>query len=59
MVKRYLKAINEGSVPNLMDTWAFIKEEKGRQVAYDLIEEYSEKAKSKIMARLPMKFNQL
>jgi hypothetical protein len=42
-----------------MDTWAFIKEEKGRQVAYELIEEYSEKAKSKIMARLPMKFNQL
>ena len=36
MVKRYLKAINEGKVPNINDTWTFIKEEKARQVSYEL-----------------------
>jgi len=25
MVKKYLSAINEGKVPNINDTWTFIK----------------------------------
>lgn len=37
MVKKYLAAINEGKVPNIGDTWTFIKEEKARQVSYELI----------------------
>jgi hypothetical protein len=41
MVKRYLSAINEGKVPNINDTWSFIKEEKARQVSYELTEIYS------------------
>lgn len=32
MCKRFLSAINTGAVPNLMDTWGYIREEKARQV---------------------------
>ena len=28
VVKKYLTAINNGAVPNIVDTWTFIKEEK-------------------------------
>lgn len=31
MCKRFLAAINGGAVPNLLDTWGYIKEEKARQ----------------------------
>jgi hypothetical protein len=32
MVKKYLTAINAGQVPNLSDTWTFIRTEKARFV---------------------------
>jgi hypothetical protein len=37
MVQRYLHAINEGKVPNIMDTWTFIKDEKARQISEEII----------------------
>lgn len=33
MIQKYLIAINEGKVPNITDTWTFIKEEKTRQIS--------------------------
>lgn len=59
MVKKYLHAINQGKVPNLTDTWTFIKEEKARQISSDLIEVYTEKIKTKVFPRFPLKFIQL
>lgn len=31
VVQKYLTAINSGAVPNMVDTWTFIKEEKCRE----------------------------
>ena len=31
VVKKYLSAINNGAVPNIIDTWTFIKDEKRRE----------------------------
>ena len=31
VVKKYLAAINNGAVPNIIDIWTFIKEEKRRE----------------------------
>jgi hypothetical protein len=31
VVQKYLYAINTGAVPNMVDTWTFIKEEKSRE----------------------------
>ena len=31
VVDRYVAAINDGAVPNMVDTWTFIKEEKCRK----------------------------
>lgn len=31
VVQKYLNAINTGAVPNMVDTWSFIKEEKCRE----------------------------
>lgn len=59
MVQKYLIAINEGKVPNITDTWTFIKEQKTRQISADLIESYTEKVKTRILPRLPIKFGQL
>jgi len=33
MIKKYLTAINAGQVPNLTDTWTFIRTEKARLIA--------------------------
>lgn len=33
MIKKYLEAINNGAVPDMMDTWGFIKQEKAHQAA--------------------------
>jgi len=33
MIKKYLTAINAGQVPNLTDTWTFIRIEKARLIA--------------------------
>jgi len=54
MVNRYLNAINCGEMPNLQDTWTFIREEKARQVFEYLREEYTEKLRNKLANRLPM-----
>lgn len=59
MVKKFIQAINQGKVPNITDTWTFIKEEKINQVSSELIEKYTEKVKLKVFARLPLKFIQL
>ena len=31
VVQKYIAAINSGAVPNMVDTWTFIKEEKSRE----------------------------
>lgn len=59
MVKKFIQAINQGKVPNITDTWTFIKEEKINQVSSELIEKYTEKVKLKVFGRLPLKFIQL
>jgi hypothetical protein len=54
MVKRYLEALNSGRMPNIMDTWSFIREEKARQVAEHLREVYTERIKIKLGNKFPM-----
>jgi hypothetical protein len=31
VIQKYLSALNNGAVPNMHDTWTFIKEEKSRE----------------------------
>ena len=33
MISKYLRAINEGQMPDLADTWTFIRDEKARAAA--------------------------
>jgi hypothetical protein len=41
MCKKFLDAINTGAVPDMLDTWGYIKEEKARQVAELVRESYT------------------
>ena len=36
VVQKYLAAINSGAVPNMIDTWSFIKEEKCREALEEI-----------------------
>lgn len=38
MIEKYLAAINANQMPNLMDTWSFIRAEKAR-VAVEMVRE--------------------
>jgi hypothetical protein len=55
VVQKYLAAINTGAVPDMVDTWTFIKEEKGRRAMEEIRKIYTEKIKSKIVTKIPMK----
>lgn len=55
IVQKYLSAINTGAVPNMVDTWTFIKEEKCREALEEITRTYTEKIKSKIISKIPMK----
>lgn len=54
MCKKYLNAINNGGIPNLMDTWSYIKEERAREIVEQVRESYTDKLRSKLGNRLPM-----
>jgi hypothetical protein len=41
MCRKFLAAINTGAVPDLLDTWGYIKEEKARQVVELVRENYT------------------
>lgn len=41
MISKYLTAINAGQVPNLMDTWGFIRSEKARAAVEQVREGYN------------------
>ena len=40
MIVSYVKAINEGKIPNLNDTWTFIRQEKARKTIDGVREHY-------------------
>lgn len=41
MCKKFLDAINTGAVPDMLDTWGYIKEEKARQVTEVVKDNYT------------------
>lgn len=41
VVQKYLNAINTGAVPNMVDTWTFIKEEKCREALEEIRRTYT------------------
>ena len=55
VVKKYLTAINNGAVPNIVDTWTFIKEEKRREAIEEIKKMYESKIKNKIVDKIPTK----
>ena len=55
VVKKYLTAINNGAVPNIVDTWTFIKEEKRREAIEEIKKMYENKIKNKIVDKIPTK----
>jgi hypothetical protein len=54
-----LEAINDGRVPNVGDTWGFVRQERTRKVIEDLERDYEERVKAKVVARMPVKFGVL
>ena len=59
MIVSYVKAINEGKIPNLNDTWTFIRQERARKVVDGVREHYQEKLRTRIGSRLPIISNKL
>jgi hypothetical protein len=59
MCKKYLNAINNGGIPNLMDTWSYIKEERAREIVEQVRENYTDKLRNKLGNRLPMPLGRL
>ena len=55
VIKNYLNAINKGAIPNIVDTWTYIKEEKRRSALEEIKKIYSEKVQLKIVDKIPMK----
>lgn len=55
VVHKYLAAINTGAVPDMVDTWTFIKEEKSRMAMEEIRKIYTEKIKTKIVTKIPMR----
>lgn len=41
MIGKYLNAINEGQMPDLADTWTFIREQKARAAAEEAKQNYN------------------
>ena len=56
VIKKYLTAINQGVIPNIVDTWTFIKEEKRREAVDEIKKIYSDKIQSKIIDKMPIKY---
>ena len=54
MCKKFLDAINTGAVPDMLDTWGYIKEEKARQVTEVVTENYTEKLRNRLGNKMPM-----
>jgi hypothetical protein len=54
MVKKYVGAINAGQVPNLMDTWSFIRAEKSRIAQDNARDSYNDKLRTRLGSRLPI-----
>jgi hypothetical protein len=59
MCRRFLTAINSGAVPDLKDTWGYIREEKARQVVEHVKDAYNEKLRARLNNKLPMPSNRL
>lgn len=54
MCKRFLSAINSGAVPDLKDTWGYIREEKAREVVEQVREAYTERLRMRLNNKFPM-----
>ena len=59
VIRNYLHAINKGAIPNIVDTWTFIKEEKRRSALEEIRKMYSDKVQLKIVDKIPMKHHNL
>lgn len=55
VVQKYISAINSGAVPSMIDTWTFIKEQKCREAMEDIKKTFTERLKTKLIPKIPMR----
>ncbi len=59
MIKKYLSAMNAGQMPDLADTWTYIRAQKARAAFEVSRESYNDRIRNRVCPRLPMPNNRL